>query len=244
MLLEVLYGGWTLIRDTVCSSFSQCKDIEFMTLLNLVDNYVPLFLSIYSVVFKCNNYELYNKSLFHCWIMLMVFHRRHYDKASLIILSTLKYWHENNHPMHQIIKDFLVAFDEYPVENFHSVLRARTKPTDTADTIREKAKEIDACKQEMHKFQSSFVPPKKFSFSRKKINKLKSKAAEFLVNKVEAIHLNPGSASQLPRQARQKKDLTKWRLPNLFGGEIVTNRILPLGFSSVENSPNPDRYVA
>jgi hypothetical protein len=55
LLLEVIYGSWTLVRD----AFPKCKDIEFLTLLNLVDNYVPLVLSIYYVVFKCNNYDLY-----------------------------------------------------------------------------------------------------------------------------------------------------------------------------------------
>ncbi len=67
--------------------------------------------------------------------------------------------------MHEIIQQFLAALDEYPVENFHFVLRARTNVSDTAEQIREKAKEIDACKKEMHEFQSSFVPPRKFNFS-------------------------------------------------------------------------------
>ena len=93
----------------------------------------------------------------------------------------------------------------------------------------------------MQEFQSSFVPPRKFNFSRKRIDNLKTKAAEFLVNKFQAIHSHPGQAIQQPKQHRQRKDLTKWVLPNLFGDQVVTNRILPLGFSSVESSPNPDR---
>ena len=241
LLLEVIYGGWTLVRETILSVFLNCKDIEYLTLINLIDNYVPLVLSIYSVVFKCSDYDLYCKSLFHCWIMMMVFHRRHYDKALLIVFSTFKYWQEKNHPMHEIIKHFLAAFDEYPVENFHSVLRARTNEKDTAEQIQEKAKEIDACKKEMHEFQSAFVPPKKFNFSRKSIDNLKAKAAEFLFTKFEALHLQPGRASQQPRQPRQRRDTTKWCLPNLFGNQVVTNRVLPLGFSSVEESPNPDK---
>ena len=241
LLLEVIYGGWTLVRDAILSAFPKCKDIEFLTLLNLVDNYVPLVLSIYSVVFKCSNYDLYCQSLFRCWTMMMIFHRRHYDKALLIVLSTFKYWQENTHPVHDIIQQFLVALDEYPVENFHSVLRARTSVSDTAEQIREKAKEIDACKKEMHEFQSSFVPPRKFNFSRKRIHNLKTRAAEFLVNKFETIHSHPGRATQQPRQPRQRKDLSKWLLPNLFGNQVVTNRVLPLGFSSVEKSPNPER---
>ena len=88
---------------------------------------------------------------------MMVFHHRHYDKALLIVLTTFKYWHENKHPLHEVIHQFLVALDEYPVENFHSVLRARAKKTDTAEQIQKKAREIDTCKKEMEEFQSSFV---------------------------------------------------------------------------------------
>ena len=79
LLLEVMYGGWTLLRDTIMAVFLNCKDIEFLTLINLIDNYIPLVLSIYSVVFKCSDYGLYCKSLFRCWVMMMVFRRRHYD---------------------------------------------------------------------------------------------------------------------------------------------------------------------
>ena len=43
-LLEVIYGGWTLVRDAILSAFGKSKDIEFLTLLNLIDNYVPLVL--------------------------------------------------------------------------------------------------------------------------------------------------------------------------------------------------------
>ena len=113
--------------------------------------------------------------------------------------------------MHQIVQDFFVAFDEYPVENFHSVLRSRTKETDTVEQVREKSKEIDVCKKEMQAFQSSFVPPKKFTFSRKRIDNLKARAAEFLVLKFEAIHSHPGRASQP----------TTWLLPNLFDNQVM-----------------------
>ena len=98
----------------------------------------------------------------------MTFHRRHYDKALLIVLSIFKYGQENTHPMHGVIQQFLIVLDEYPVENFHSVLRTRTSVSDTAKQIREKPKEIDACEKEMHEFQSSFVPPKKIQLLQEK----------------------------------------------------------------------------
>ncbi len=239
LLLEVLYGGWTLVRESILSVFCFCKDIEFLTLVNLVDNYVPLVLSIYSIVFKCNDYELYCKSLLRIWAMFMVFHRRHYDKAMLVVLSHFMYWQENNHPIYQTLHQALAAFDEYPVENFHSLLRARTSASDNAEQISLKAKEIDACKQEMQSFQSMFVPPRKFHFSQKSVSNLKVKAAEFLTKKFGVLHDNPGQAVLLPRVRGQNKETTKWQLPNLFGSMVVTNRVLPLGFSSMETPPNP-----
>ncbi len=239
LLLEVLYGGWTLVRESILSVFCFCKDIEFLTLVNLVDNYVPLVLSIYSIVFKCNDYELYCKSLLRIWAMFMVFHRRHYDKAMLVVLSHFMYWQENNHPIYQTLHQALAAFDEYPVENFYSLLRARTSASDNAEQISLKAKEIDACKQEMQSFQSMFVPPRKFHFSQKSVSNLKVKAAEFLTKKFGVLHDNPGQAVLLPRVRGQNKETTKWQLPNLFGSMVVTNRVLPLGFSSMETPPNP-----
>ena len=143
--------------------------------------------------------------------------------------------------MYETLRSYLVTLDEYPVENFHSVLRGRTKETDRADQIAFKAKEIDACKHTLQPFQSVFVPPRKFTFSRKKIDMLKVKAAEFLTNKFETIKDNPNMAAELPRRTRQPKYITKWKLPNLFGEKVVTNQVLPLGFTSVENPPNPAR---
>ena len=93
--------------------------------------------------------------------MFVVFRRRQYNKALLFLLSTFLHWQGNAPSMFVTIHEHLASFDEYPVENFHSVLRKRTKETDTADETAAKAKETDACKHELHSFQSTFVPPKK-----------------------------------------------------------------------------------
>ena len=173
--------------------------------------------------------------------MLVVFRRRHYNKALLVTLSLFQHWKENNHSMFEMLSKYLVAFDEYPVENFHSVLRSRTKETDSAEQIAQKAKEIDACKHELHSFKSVFVPPKQFNYGSKRIHTLKAKAAQFLANKFEAINTHPNMVTQQPRAKRQPKYLTKWTLPNLFGTKVVSNQVLPLGFTSVNQAPNPNR---
>ena len=123
-MLEVLYGGWTLVKDMIFSVFYKCKDIEFLTLVNLLDNYIPLVLSTYSIVFKCNKYELFYQSLIHCGIMFVVFCQCHYNKALLVTLSAFLHWQENTRSHVQHLHQHLLAFfDKYPVENFHSVLR-------------------------------------------------------------------------------------------------------------------------
>ena len=158
--------------------------------------------------------------------MFAVFHRHHYDKALLVTLSTFLHLQENNPSLFETLRQHLVAFDKYPVENLHLVLRRRTKETNTADHIALKAKEIDACKHNLNSFQSVFVPPKRYNFSSKRVNKLETKAAEFLTVKFETLFANPNKAVQQPRAPRQRKNTSKWRLPNLFGEKIVTNQVL------------------
>ena len=152
--------------------------------------------------------------------MFVVFQRRHYNKALLIMLSTFLHLQENTSTMFETLRQNLVAFGEYAAENFHSILRKITKETDTAEEISFKAREIDACKHELHSFQSIFVPPRKFHFSSKKINKLKEKAAKFFTLKFEYLYYHPDMADQQPRGRRQPKHITKWKLPNLFGEKL------------------------
>ena len=59
LLLEIVYGGWTFIRYTTMQVFQNCKDFQNLTLLNLLDNYLPLVLLIYAISFKENNVKEY-----------------------------------------------------------------------------------------------------------------------------------------------------------------------------------------
>ena len=69
MLIEVLYSGWTSICSAVIDIFSNCRDPEYGALLNLFDNYLPLVLSIYSVIFKSNKLLEYFMSVIRVWMM-------------------------------------------------------------------------------------------------------------------------------------------------------------------------------
>eukprot|EP00112_Aurelia_sp_Birch-Aquarium-sp1_P021037 Seg5563.2 transcript_id=Seg5563.2/GoldUCD/mRNA.D3Y31 product="hypothetical protein" protein_id=Seg5563.2/GoldUCD/D3Y31 len=203
-LLEVLYGGWSLIRS------------------------------------QGNDSEQYFDCLLRCWVMFLVFKRHHYNKAPLFGLSLHQHLKDTLHPFQSIFANALVSLDEYPVENFHSLLRKRTRDIDTGPQKNLKAKEIDANKTELHNFKSAFVPPKRYAYSQKNIKKLKLKAAEFLVSKFEKLLENLGKASTVI-QGRGAKKLPNFKLPNLFGEEIVTSKVMPLGFSVKDKAPNPEK---
>ena len=68
------------------------KDTEFLTSLNLIDNYAPLSLSIYSVLYKANNYELYNFAMHQVWCIYFTFKRKHYEKSPLVRLANTADW--------------------------------------------------------------------------------------------------------------------------------------------------------
>ena len=74
--LEVVYGGWTMVRTVVKTGFLRVKDVQYDVLLNLLDNYIPLALCSYSVLFKLNRFDDYFSSIFRLWIMFFCFHRK------------------------------------------------------------------------------------------------------------------------------------------------------------------------
>ena len=51
LLVKVVYGGLALIREMALSVSGKCTDSEYLTLVNLLDNYVPLVLSINSIIY-------------------------------------------------------------------------------------------------------------------------------------------------------------------------------------------------
>ena len=241
LVADITCGGWTLIRRSVFLAFGSSKDIQYLALVNLLDNYLPTALSIYSVVFKSNNLEQYMYAMLRIWIMFFCFKRRHYNKAPLVWLSNVLYWQESDHPIFQLLMECLQVDDEYPVENFHSILRGQTNDYSSPDDIQRKAREINANKNVLRQFQTHFVPPKSSTYNHNQLRILKLKSSEYLASIFKDIFLHPHQAQQLPRTPRQSKDVTKWLLPSLFGQTVVTNKVLPFGFQSPGKEPDPNR---
>ena len=116
LLLEVVYGGWALIRDTTKETFHHCKNLQYGTLLNLLDNYLPLVLSIYAITFKQNLFEEFFHAMVRIWITLTSLKRRHHNKAILVWISMISHWKTQFPQMYNLFKTWITLSDEYPVK--------------------------------------------------------------------------------------------------------------------------------
>ena len=122
LILEVVYCGWLFIRNSVKSKFCFCKDS-----------------SIYSVTYKLNNFQEYLNAMIRIWVMFVCLERHHYNKAPLVWLSMCSYWGIHHPALYKLLLTNLVIFDEYPVENTHSIIRSKTNTHDTAEHCTEES---------------------------------------------------------------------------------------------------------
>eukprot|EP00112_Aurelia_sp_Birch-Aquarium-sp1_P024080 Seg745.7 transcript_id=Seg745.7/GoldUCD/mRNA.D3Y31 product="hypothetical protein" protein_id=Seg745.7/GoldUCD/D3Y31 len=236
-------GGWTLVRDQVIVAFARCKDVQYLILLNILDNYLPAVLSVYSIIFKSGNTRQYDDVLLRLWVMFFSYKRHHYNKAPLVWLSNFLFWQNQNHPLFHALMQHLNAFDEYPVENFHSVLRAQTNESDSGKLLRQKARSLDGNKASASCFASVFEPPRKFTFKRDKLEDLKLSAAQFICSTLAKIKDNPGSAVKAPRPKGKQTSMTYWKLPHLYVEDAVGSKVLSLGFQFNGMEPDPMKFV-
>ncbi len=189
LILEIVYGGWTLIRSNVKKVFAECKHILYGILFTLLDSYLPLVLSIYSVIFRLNLFQLYYNSIIHVWVLFYCFHRHHYNKAPLVWLSNILFWKKNNTDLYKFMQQYLTTTDEYPVENVHSIIRAQTSDGDSIEMLQKKARAVFQSKKTQQNFRSNFTPPKNFTFSQNQLASLKLKCSEHLVHLFSKLSL-------------------------------------------------------
>lgn len=225
-LLEVTYGGWTLIRSAARTVFHQSKDLQYGTLLNLLDNYIPLALASYNILFKLNRLDDYFYSIFRLRVMFFCFRRRHYNKSSFIWLSNILFWKNGggNREIYNLFSSNVNVIDEYFVEHVHSVTRRQTKVSDSDEQVREKVHGIFAWSARQSNWRGTFTPSKNSVFSRQQLTSLYCKAATVITNLLLAIASNPHAATVVPRAPGQRKNCSFWLLPNLCGEKSMKSK--------------------
>ena len=96
-----------------------------------------------------------------------MFGRQHFYKDPLVWLAMVSHTH---HPcLYQMLQSNLVLFDEYPLENAHSIIRARTNDSETAEQLIKKAKASFQAKQAQINFREDFTPTKHLLISLSKL---------------------------------------------------------------------------
>ncbi len=120
LILEIVYGGWTLICQNMIGTFQHCKHPLYAVFLNLLDSHRPLVLSIYCVTFKRGQFSEYWKDMKSAWLLcywFYCFRRHHYEKVPLLWISNLLFWKHHDKSLHDNFVKFLNTTDEFGVEN-------------------------------------------------------------------------------------------------------------------------------
>ena len=196
LILDLTFNGWKNIQDVIMHRFGNSKDAEYRMMIDLLDNSIPLTLDIYAVLFRSGYFEGYLESVVRIWVLFQRLRRHNYNKAPLVFLSDVFYWELNNHPMANTLKNHLPIFNDYFVENFHSSIRSQTVESSSALQIIQKAKIIDA-ERNNNSFKESFINSRNPIISKDKLNYLEKKVSLFLFSLFDKIYHNIGNTNQI-----------------------------------------------
>ena len=231
LILNLTFYGWKNIRNLIINRFGNTKDIEYLIMIDLLDNSLPLTLEIYAKLFRCGFYEGYLESIVKIWVLFQRLQRHNYNKAPLIFLSDVFYWTLNKHPIIDILKNHLPIFNDYFVENFHSSLRYQTVESNSDKQIIQKAKVIDIERNDTE-FKNAFVNTSNVNVSKVKLMSLEKKVSLFLLLLFDKIYHNVGKT--------KNNNNKTFELPS-FNNKIVDIRALPLAWST-SNLPSEDKF--
>ncbi|CAB4443608.1 unnamed protein product [Rhizophagus irregularis] len=231
LILNLTFYGWKNIRNLIINHFGNIKDVEYLMMIDLLDNSLPLTLDIYTKLFRCGFFEGYLESVIKIWILFQRLHRHNYNKAPLIFLSDVFYWTLNDHPILDILKNNLPIFNDYFVENFHSSLRYQTAESNTDKQIIQKAKTIDIERND-DGFKNTFINTRNTNISKVKLISLEKKVSLFLLSLFDIIYHNIGKSSN-------NNNNNMFELPS-FNNRNVNVKLFPLAWST-SNIPDNDK---
>ena len=179
--------GWLLIRKKVLSKFRFCKDIEFLYLVNLLDEVLPLIFFQYDSIFRSGNLEQHTNVMIRLAIIFIIWERHHYDRSTLSMLSDLYHQKINFPSYYNFKKAWLSVLTEQKVEIWHSLQRNHIAPHYSGDQIHDTAISL-AASDTLRQFHSSFVRPYVRGQSEKNM--------KLVAGNVLIIHNHHGSSSQ------------------------------------------------
>lgn len=245
----LLYAGhaWLRLRSKVLQDFQGCKAMEYLYVVNMLENYVLPVLAFYPETFKkasggTQGAQRYEEALKHFLFMFTSLDRRNYKRIPTAMLSDIEYWRKIGHPLYEAFCETLNMWDDYVVENFHSILRAAMENTNsiTAERIAYQARLIEAQKSERAQvFEfldlKGHCPVEALASKPQKLTENLSKAEEFLTSLFGNIAKNiregvaptvtwpSGQPSRTARRSALTKVKCKITLPAISGVPLEPN---------------------
>jgi hypothetical protein len=227
LILHIIRVTWFDIVDVVYLKFGHiCKNVEFLYLIDLFSNLIPLVLDIYAVHHREGNWPAYEEACIRCWSDLFLrFDQRNYKRAPLMFFSDIFYWMKINHPMINLVTNNLALLSDCPVEIVHSIIRRRTTKFTMAEQLRKEARFIFQHRED-NTFRQHFVNSVKYPYTPKQLHMLSKKCAILLLDMFTKIYQ---ARDQCPLIVKSSSDgINTYKLPSL--GYEITDRHLPRGF--------------
>ncbi|RIB18493.1 hypothetical protein C2G38_2184472 [Gigaspora rosea] len=226
LILELTRNGWVKIRDKIIEKFGKmCKDLEYRTTIDLLNNIVPATLDIYANLFRASLFDEYVETVFRIWTFALWWKWKNYNKAPLAFLSDVFYWKDKDHPFFDIIRMHLPYFNEYYVENTHSRIRANTSPNATVDNI---IKQAYVIMNHNSAFKDNYHKTRRYPYTLPALDLLDKKTSLFLLEYFQDLFYNRGKSGPKLKKKRQKPKV--YHLATL--GKDVDLRRLPTAYSS------------
>ncbi|GES83314.1 hypothetical protein GLOIN_2v1830060 [Rhizophagus clarus] len=157
------------------------------------------------------------------------FNQHNYDKILLAFLSDIHYWKQTQHPIIDTLKNNLNKFDEYVVENFHSLLRRHTNAkVSTADSLRRDALFLDHFWHD-NLFNTSFAPKRDYPYKKKDLDNLIKNTALFILDFFDGIWQNNG---QIEKKMEGKVNKKTYYYFSYITESQFSAGVLPIGYHS------------
>ncbi|RHZ89265.1 hypothetical protein Glove_16g74 [Diversispora epigaea] len=228
LLLELAKCGWIKIKNQIIQKFDKiCKDIEYRTTIDLLDNLIPAVLDIYAILFRSDLFEEYVETIFRIWTFALRWKRKNYNKVPLVFLSDFFYWKDHDHPFYNVLQNHLPGFNDYFVENTHSKIRANTSSNATTDNI---IKQAYVIMNQDPIFKNTYCKTRNYPYNSPTLDFLSNKTSIFLLQYFHNLYNNLGKSVPKLNKKIKKQNPKIYILATLE--EEVDLRRLPTGYST------------
>jgi hypothetical protein len=166
---------------------TNCKDVEYRMMIDLLDNIIPSTLDIYAVLFRSGSFDEYLGKLFSVWTFALRWKRKNYNKAPLVFFIKLFLLERKFSSFSEAIEKYLVTFNDYYVENIHGQIRANTRSLDSVSVIIIKAYLLDLHDQTAI---NTFKIYRKYPYKEPVLEEMTNRTSIFLLDHFRLIYSN------------------------------------------------------